>query len=145
MSEIYNKITDNIKEAMISKNNIKRDCLRSIVSEIKNQTINAGKDLTDDICLKVIQKSVKQHNDSIDSFIKGNRNDLVEKEQEELSYIKVFLPKMMSEDETRDFIEKKILLTIEPVKKNMGIIMKQLPENIDRKIASGILNKILLS
>lgn len=143
MSEIYNQITDNIKEAMISKNNVKRDCLRSIVSEIKNQTINAGKDLTDDICLKVIQKSVKQHNDSIDSFIKGNRNDLVEKEQEELSYIKVFLPKMMSEDETRDFIEKKILLTIEPVKKNMGVIMKQLPENIDRKIASSILNKIL--
>lgn len=139
---IYETLVNDIKDAMISKNNIKRDCLRSIVSEIKNQTINAGKELTDDICMKVIQKSVKQHVDSIESFKLGNRDDLVQKESEELSYIKIYLPKTLDENETRSLLDE-ILLSVEPIKKNMGIIMKQLPKDVDRKLASAILNSIL--
>lgn len=139
---IYETLTNDIKEAMISKNAIKRDCLRSVVSEIKNQTINAGKELTEDICLKVIQKSVKQHYDSIDQFKAGNRDDLVQKETEELSYLKKYLPDVLDESQTKVIIEN-LLQTIEPIKKNMGVIMKQLPKNVDKKIASGILNVIL--
>jgi uncharacterized protein YqeY len=139
---IYNEIQNNIKDAMLSKNIVKRDCLRSIISEIKNQTVNAGKEITDEICLKVIQKSVKQHSDSIESFKMGNREDLALKEAEELSYIQGYLPKMLDEAETKSIIEN-ILMNIEATKKNMGIIMKQLPKDVDRKIASKILNGIL--
>lgn len=139
---IYETLTNDIKEAMISKNAIKRDCLRSVVSEIKNQTVNAGKELTEDICLKVIQKSVKQHYDSIDQFKTGNRDDLVQKETEELSYLKKYLPDVLDESQTKVIIEN-LLQTIEPIKKNMGVIMKQLPKNVDKKLASGILNVIL--
>jgi uncharacterized protein YqeY len=139
---IYETLTNDIKEAMISKNAIKRDCLRGVVSEIKNQTINAGKELTEDICLKVIQKSVKQHYDSIDQFKAGNRDDLVQKETEELSYLKKYLPDVLDEAQTKVIIEN-LLQTIEPIKKNMGVIMKQLPKNVDKKLASGILNLVL--
>lgn len=142
MSEIFNKITTDIKNAMIDGNTVKRDCLRGIVSEIKNQSINAGKEITDDICLKVIQKSAKQHSDSIENFKIGNREDLALKESEELTYISVYLPKMLSEEETKVVIEN-ILQNVEATKKNMGIIMKQLPKDVDRKLASVILNKIL--
>ena len=142
MSAIFEKLTNDIKGAMIEKNNVKRDCLRCIVSEIKNQTVNAGKEITDDVCIKVIQKSAKQHNDSIDNFKSGNREDLAQKEIEELKYISEYLPKLMSESETVDVINT-LLKTIEPVKKNMGVIMKQLPKEVDRKLASQILNKIL--
>lgn len=139
---IFETLTNDIKAAMLAKNTIKRDCLRSIVSEIKNQTVNAGKEITDEICLKVIQKSVKQHNDSIDNFKSGNREDLALKEAEELSYIKGYLPKMLDEAETRLVIEN-ILMKTEATKKNMGIIMKQLPKDVDRKIASRILSSLL--
>lgn len=139
---IYETLTNDIKEAMISKNTVKRDCLRGVVSEIKNQTINAGKELTEDICLKVIQKSVKQHHDSIEQFKAGNRDDLVQKETEELSYLKKYLPDVLDESQTKVIIEN-LLQTIEPIKKNMGVIMKQLPKNVDKKIASGILNLVL--
>ena len=139
---IYNEIQNNIKDAMFSKNIVKRDCLRSIISEIKNQTVNAGKEITDEICLKVIQKSVKQHIDSIENFKTGNREDLALKEAEELSYIQGYLPKMLDEAETKSLIEN-ILMNVEATKKNMGIIMKQLPKDVDRKIASKILNGIL--
>ena len=139
---VFEKLTSDIKDAMLSKNTVKRDCLRSIVSEIKNQTINAGKEITDEICLKVIQKSVKQHNDSIDNFKSGNREDLALKEAEELSYIEGYLPKMLDDAETKLVIEN-ILMNIEAVKKNMGLIMKQLPKDVDRKIASKILGSLL--
>ena len=62
---IYDDIQLEIKAAMLAHDNIKRDCLRIIVSEVKNQTVNAGKPLTEDIVVKVLQKSVKMHNDSI--------------------------------------------------------------------------------
>lgn len=140
---IYETIMADIKSAMIDKNNTKRDCLRAIVSEIKNQTVNAGKELTDEICIKVIQKSAKQHNDSIDSFKLGKREDLALKEMEELKYIETYLPKMASEDETRQIIEAIINSGIEPTKKNMGLFMKSFNQNVDRKIAVKILNGIL--
>ena len=139
---IYEKIQCEIKNAMLNKDNVKRDCLRGIVSEIKNQTVNAGKELTEEIVLKVIQKSVKQHKDSIESFKIGGREDLAEKELEELKHIEVYLPKMLSEDETKTIIEN-ILTNVEATKKNMGFIMKQLPNEVDKKIASKILNSIL--
>ena len=139
---IYEKIQSEIKNAMLNKDNVKRDCLRGIVSEIKNQTVNAGKELTEEIVLKVIQKSVKQHKDSIESFKIGGREDLAEKELEELMHIEVYLPKMLSEDETKTIIEN-ILTNVEATKKNMGFIMKQLPNEVDKKIASKILNSIL--
>ena len=139
---IYEKLQSDIKDAMINKNSLKRDCLRSIVSEIKNQTVNAGKEITDDICLKVITKSVKQHNDSIENFKLGNREDLAWKEREELNYIQIYLPKMLSEDETKVIVDN-ILNTVEATKKNMGLIMKQLPKEVDKKIASKYLNSIL--
>lgn len=139
---VFEKLTSDIKNAMLAKNTVKRDCLRSIVSEIKNQTVNAGKEITDEICLKVIQKSVKQHNDSIENFKSGNREDLALKEAEELTYIEGYLPKMLDEAETKIVIEN-ILMNIEAVKKNMGVIMKQLPKDVDRKIASKILSSLL--
>jgi len=138
----YEKLMADIKSAMIDKNNVKRDCLRSVVSEIKNQTVNAGKDITEDICLKVIQKSVKQHHDSIENFKMGNRGDLALKEMEELNYLECYLPKMLDEDETKAVIDN-ILQNIEAIKKNTGLIMKQLPKEVDRKIASRILNGLL--
>jgi uncharacterized protein YqeY len=139
---VFEKLTSDIKNAMLAKNTVKRDCLRSIVSEIKNQTVNAGKEITDEICLKVIQKSVKQHNDSIENFKSGNREDLALKESEELSYIEGYFPKMLDEAETKIVIEN-ILIGVEAVKKNMGLIMKQLPKDVDRKIASKILSSLL--
>lgn len=148
MSELFNKIQIKIKTAMVEKDNITRDCLRTIVSEVKNQTINANppKEVTDDVCMKVLQKSAKTHMDSIEQFSKGGRMDLVEKEQTELAVIEAFLPKMLSEDETRKIIEDVLSnAQIEPLKRNMGLVMKSLPnvEGLDRKLVAKLLQGIL--
>ena len=144
MSEIFNDIQSKIKTAMFKNDNFTRDCLRMIVSDIKNQTVNANpqKEITDDVCLKILQKSAKTHKDSIEQFKSAGRVELAEREEEELKIIESFLPKMLSDDETRTIIEN-ILTNVEATKKNMGIIMKQLPNEVDKKIASKILNSLL--
>ena len=139
---LYEKIQADIKDAMIDKNTVKRDCLRALLSEIKNQTINAGKEITEDIVLKCIQKSVKQHNESIEPLNTANRDDLAIKEMEEKNYLEVYLPKKLNENETFDVIAT-ILQTIAPFKKNMGAIMRLLPKEVDRGLASKLLNGIL--
>lgn len=143
---LFEQINEDIKDAMKSRNDVKRNCLRSIVSEIKNQTVNAGKPITDDVCVKVVQKSVKQHNDSIEQFVEANRLDLAENEKLELSYISAYLPKMLSEGETEALINDVITeMSLALEKKNMGQIMKIVKTNkeVDGKTAATILNRIL--
>lgn len=145
-SEVFEKINETIKDAMKSHDNLKRDCLRSIMSEIKNQTVNAGKDITDDICIKVLQKSVKTHNDSIAQFAYAGRDDLLEKEKAEVGILNEFLPKMMSDDEVKSLVEDVVKQLAEQfgrpmTKKDMGIVMKTLStlpnaSSVNMKIAS---------
>lgn len=94
----FEKIQDDIKEAMKSQDNLKRDCLRSVVSEVKNLTVNSGKPITDEACMFVLKKSVKTHNDSISQFKAARRTDLLEKEQKELDILKSYLPEMLSDE-----------------------------------------------
>ena len=145
---IYDDIMEQMKSAMKEKNDTKRDCLRGIISEVKNRTLNASpqKEITDEIVLQVINKSVKQHQDSISQFASAGRNDLVSREQAEVDVLKAFLPKMLSEDEIKavveDFIEKN---NIQRIKRNMGTIMKgvsQIP-GMDKGLASKYLNGVL--
>lgn len=145
----YDKIQADIKDAMLDKNNVKRDCLRSIVSEIKNRTVNAGKELSEGICLDVLKKAVKQHNDSIESFKVGKREDLALKEMEELTYIETYLPKMHSEEQVQMIVLETLSAnSIPEVKSNFGKVMKLLnaredKDLIDKKYASQYLNALL--
>lgn len=147
--KIYQQILDDIKDAMKAHDNAKRDCLRSVVSEIKNQTVNAGKDITEQICISVLKKAAKQRNDSIASFKAGGRTDLIQKEEAELKFIEAYLPKMKSDLEVQtivlDLINKN---KIEETKQNMGKIMKlvsALPDAnlIDRKYVAQYLGVLL--
>lgn len=147
--KIYQQILDDIKEAMKAHDNAKRDCLRSVVSEIKNQTVNAGKEITEDICMVVLKKAVKQRNDSISNFKLGGRDDLAQKEITELKLIEAYLPKMLSELEVQGIVLKTINDNkIEEKKQNMGKIMKLISARpdanlIDKKYVSQYLGVLL--
>lgn len=73
------------------------------------------------MCLRVLKKSVKQHNDSIESFMKGNRMDLADKERAELGILSAYLPRMHSDCMTQTIILKLVVdNNIDEVKKNFG-------------------------
>lgn len=145
MKNTYEQIKSDIVDAIKSHDNARRDTLRCMMADIQSQTLIANKEISEDIVIKCLQKAVKQHNDSIDQFKSAGRDDLVTKEIQERDILASYLPKMLNEMETKVFINQ-ILHdnNIEASKKNMGLIMKHLTSNIDKKIASGYLREILV-
>ena len=87
MGTLYDLILADMKKAMLNKDTIKRDCLRGIISEVKNATVNAGKELSKEAVISVLKKAAKQRHDSIKSFKDGGREDLAMKEEQELKMI----------------------------------------------------------
>src|SRR5215217_9472543 len=94
-----------VKEAMKAKEERKLSTLRMINSTIKNADIDArgqGKPpLSDDDLLGVFQKMIKQRQESVELYDKGNRAELANQEREEIAIISAYLPKQMSEDEMK--------------------------------------------
>lgn len=145
-NDMFSKLTEDVKQAMKDGNNCKRDCLRMVIAEIKNITVNAGKETTDEDCMRVLRKQAKTHEDSIAQFKEAGRDALVEKEEAELSVIRAYLPKTLGKAETEAAVEKVIAdNNFEKSKKMMGQIMKELSKipGIDRKVAAAYLNKEL--
>ena len=122
--------------------------LRLIKSAIKDQEISfRGKQdsLTDSDILSLLQSLVKQRKDSIEAFEKANRNDLIEKELNEIKVIEMFLPKQMDEDETTLIIKNIIQENNYTSLKEMGALMKIIKQKYTGKVDIGLVGKIAKS
>lgn len=90
---ILEKIKKDEIEALKKGEQLKLNTLRFLKSAIHNEEIAAGKEADDQIVISTIQKQIKQREESIEGFKKGNREDLVEKETAEAEILKSYLPK----------------------------------------------------
>lgn len=138
-----------MKEAMKSKNEPVLRALRAIKAEIiKAKTEpGAGGELNEAVELKFLQKMMKQRKDSLDIFIQQGREDLAEKEREEMAVIEKFLPQQMTEDEIRSAVKAIITETgasgTGDLGKVMGVASKQLSGKADGKTISNIVKELL--
>ncbi|MBI2714890.1 MAG: GatB/YqeY domain-containing protein [Rhizobiales bacterium] len=123
-------INSALKEAMKAKNERAVSTLRMINSTLKNADIEArgqGKPpLTDAELLGLLQKMIKQRQESVELYQKGGRADLVKQEQEEIAIIQGYLPKQMSEAEMAAAIEAAIKETGAAGMKDMGKVIGSL-------------------
>lgn len=145
-SQLYKTLMSEIKKAMLSHDTIRKNVLSLIIAECTSLVASKNVEITDDVILSLIKKSAKQHKDSIKQFEEGKRYDLATKEKQELDVLEEFLPKMLTEEETRKVIlETLSSMGIETFDKKMtGKIMGQLKNNptIDKSIAIKILNTL---
>lgn len=145
-SQLYKTLMVEIKKAMLSHDTIRKNVLSLIIAECTSLIASKNVEITDDVILSLIKKSAKQHKDSIKQFEEGKRYDLATKEKQELDVLEEFLPKMMSEEETRQVVLDVLSsLGIEKFDKKMtGKIMGQLKNNsmIDKSVAIKILNTL---
>jgi hypothetical protein len=120
-------INSALKEAMKAKNERAVSTLRMVNSTLKNADIEArgtGKPaLGDAEVLGVLQKMIKQRQESVELYQKGGRDDLVKQEQEEIAIITAYLPKQMSEDEMKAAIEAAVAETGASAMKDMGKVI----------------------
>lgn len=99
METLKQKLEDDLKQAIRDGDKARRGVIRLMMADIQNAEIARQATLDDSDILGIIAKAVRQHNESIEAFKQGNRDDLVAQEEAELSIIKEYLPRQMPRDE----------------------------------------------
>lgn len=123
---IRDDINNALKEAMKAKNERAVSTLRMVNAALKNADIEArttGKDMGDAEVLGLLQKMIKQRQESVEMYKKGGRDDLVKQEEEEIAVISAYLPKQMSEAEVAAAIDAAIKETGAAGMKDMGKVI----------------------
>jgi len=123
------RVDSDLKEAMRAKDTTKLSVLRMLKSALKYAAIakSGGEaELSDAEAVQVIRKQAKQRQDSIESFEKGSRAELANKEKEELSILNAYLPQAMSPDELAKIVRETIAELGATSKSQMGEVMKAL-------------------
>lgn len=102
------RIEQDLVTSMKSRDAERLSVLRFLLSAIKYKEVDKKSDLSDSEIVEAVSKQVKTHKESVESFKKGNRPDLVLKEESELKILESYLPAQMSEDDLRSLIIQKI-------------------------------------
>lgn len=123
---LLDTIRTHMKQAWKSGDNDRRDTLRLVIASVDYARIANKEELNDSQVMQVIQKEAKQRKESINEFIKGNRPDLVAKEELELSIISEYLPDELTEMELTQIIKEVILETNAVNMNDVGLVMKTL-------------------
>jgi len=133
------QIQKDIVDAMRAKAELRLSVLRGIKSAIKLREVESDKNHTvdDQETLQIIQKLVKQRKESIDSFTKGNRPELAEKETKELAILESYLPAGASEAEMDAAIDKAIAEAGAASIKQMGAVVKSAKAQLEGKTVDG--------
>ena len=146
------KIDDEYKNALKSKDKNKISTYRLILSGIKDLDISnrsgvEKKETDENDIKKLLKKMIKQRSESIEVYKKGNRNDLLEIEQNEINVLTDYLPKQLGEEETKKLCSEIVAKTGASSIKDMGKVMGELKKNhsddLDFSMAGSILKEIL--
>lgn len=117
-------IQNEIKDAMKQRDTVKVDSLRMLMAEIKKREIDKRGPLDDAEIQKAIGTLVKQHQESIEAFEKGAREDLAQKERRELNILQAYLPKQMTRSEIETLVVDIISETEAKGAGDIGKVMK---------------------
>ena len=98
-ADLKQKLADDLKQAMRDGDKVRRSVIRLVIAAIKNAEIARHAPLDDTNILGIIAKQLRQHQESIEAFRQGNRQDLVAQEEAELAVLKEYLPRQMTREE----------------------------------------------
>ena len=148
---LQTKIEVKLSEALKSKDKKTYSTLRLVVAAIKDtmiaKKIKDKKTLADNELIALLKKMVKQRNDSCDAYKKAGRNELLENEMSEIKIINEFLPKQLSEEETKkiclETIKKVGASSIKDMGKVMGVLKKEYSDVLDFSKVSQIIKENL--
>lgn len=137
-------LNDQIKDAMRAKDTNALDALRYLLAKVRNVEIEVKHDLSDDEFLAVVKKEVKTRNESIEQFKSAGRQELVEREQNQLAILVKFMPEQMSADAVE--AEVKRIVDASPSKEFPVVIravMAELKNKADGKLLAETVKKLL--
>ena len=130
---LQKRIDEDLKDAMRAKDTARLSVLRLLKAALKNaaiEKVGADGELSDADAVAVIRKQVKQRQDSIESFEKGGRADLAEKEKSEIAVLSNYLPRAMNAEELQKIVGETIAEVGATSRAQMGAVMKALQPKI---------------
>jgi uncharacterized protein YqeY len=135
--KLQTKINEDLKQAMIEKNEDKKNILRQLKTSFQNAALNRGNvnvELDDTEVINIIRKAIAQRRDSITSFAIGGREDLVNKENDEIKLLEVYLPEELSSEELGNIVNASISEVGATTKKDMGKVIKLVVERVSGRV-----------
>ena len=145
------QIEDKLNEALKAKDKNTYPTLRLIISAIKDAEIagrsKGRKEISDIDITPILKKMIKQRNESCEVYKKAGRNELLENETKEIDVISVFLPKQLSDEETKkicgDVIKSVGASSMKDMGKVMGALKSKHPDTLDFSKVSSIIKELL--
>jgi hypothetical protein len=150
MSNLIQQINEDLKVAMRSKNELELATLRMFIAALKNKKLTLGRgadinELTDEQVVETAQSEIKKRKDSAAAYAQGNRQDLVDRENSEISILERYMPEQMSDEEIEKVIAE--VAAAEGENPNFGKVMGQamakLKGKADGNKVSEIVKKVL--
>ena len=148
---LRNQIEEKLNQALKAKDKNTYPTLRLVVSAIKDAEIagrsKGQKEMTDGDITAILKKMIKQRNESCEVYKKAGRNELLENETKEIDVISVFLPKQLSEEETKkicgDVIKSVGASSMKDMGKVMGVLKSKHSDTLDFSKVSSIIKELL--
>ncbi len=125
MGKLTEQIRADLTESMKARTAERTSTLRMLQAALKNEQINVGHELSEDEAMAVIRKGIKQRQDSVEQFTKGNRPELAAREQAEIAVLKSYMPPELSDAELESGLREIVASTGAQSKKDMGKVMKE--------------------
>ena len=141
---LLERLNNDMKQAMKNKEKDRLTTIRMIKASLQNEAIKFGKqELSEEEELTVLSREVKQRKDSLQEFEKAGREDLVEKIQNELKHVEVYMPQQLSEEEVASIVKEAIAETGAASKADMGRVMAVLMPKVKGKADGSLVNKLV--
>ena len=146
-NNIEQRLMQDLKQSMIEKNEIKRETIRYLRSEIHYAKIARNKSLNENDIIDVLSKQAQQRRDGIEIYKEASKNDLVAKEESELEVILSYLPEQLTRSELEKIISKAIINAnasrVEDLGKVMGLVMPEVKGKAEGREVREIVNILL--
>lgn len=141
------KLNEDLKQAMRDKEVVKRDSIRAINTMIKQIEVDERRVLDDAEVIKLVQKGIKQREEAISQYRAASRDDLVQKEQEQVDVFMLYLPKQLSDVELengmKEIISEVGATSLKDMGKVMGVASKKFAGVADGKRINEMVKKLL--
>ena len=141
------QLSIDLKQAMRDKEVVKRDSIRAINTMIKQIEVDERRELDDAEVIKLIQRGIKQREEAISQYIAASRDDLVQKEQEQVDVFMLYLPKQLSDEELengmKEIISEVGATSLKDMGKVMGAASKKFAGVADGKRINEMVKKLL--
>ena len=140
---LLSDIKKDLKQAMLDKNDLERDTIRMFLAEVQRFEIDNQEEADDSKALQIVNKMIKQRNDSITQFKSGGRDDLADREQKEVDILSKYKPTQLSEEEVTLKVKEAIKNSGASSMQDMGKVMGVLNSSLAGSADMGMVSKIV--